>query len=287
MSDLVKYLFETNAFRVCEENKPFWYTSGKIGPFYINVQFLYGSEQSANELLEYINSILDNKLELPTLVFEKVKNQYNSNKIYKYTIDEMVKYIKENINIEEIDYISGGERRDWFFSNMIANLLNKKHLTIYKDLACVESNSNFDKNDTVNNITGKKVLHIADLINTAKSYERAWIPVIENMGGKILASTVVVDRAEGGDLVFEKYGIKSLALINLDNNFFNKAYEQNIITNLQLQLLNEYRKSPDETMRKFLIEHPEFLEDALKSDEKTVKRAKTCIENDLYGLKNN
>ena len=281
MSDLVKYLFETNAFRVCEENKPFWYTSGKIGPFYINVQFLYGSEQSANELLEYINSILDNKLELPTLVFEKVKNQYNSNKIYKYTIDEMVKYIKENINIEEIDYISGGERRDWFFSNMIANLLNKKHLTIYKDLACVESNSNFDKNDTVNNITGKKVLHIADLINTAKSYERAWIPVIENMGGKILASTVVVDRAEGGDLVFEKYGIKSLALINLDNNFFNKAYEQNIITNLQLQLLNEYRKSPDETMRKFLIEHPEFLEDALKSDlyYDVIKNYKRCFKN--------
>ena len=287
MSDLVKYLFETNAFRVCEENKPFWYTSGKIGPFYINVQFLYGSEQSANELLEYINSILDNKIELPTLVFEKVKKQYNSNEIYKYTIDEMVKYIKENINIEEIDYVSGGERRDWFFSNMIANLLNKKHLTIYKDLACVESDSNFDKNDIVNNITGKKVLHIADLINTAKSYERAWIPVIENMGGKMLASTVVVDRAEGGNLVFEKYGIKSLALINLDNNFFNKAYEQNIITNSQLQLLNEYRKAPDETMRKFLINHPEFLEDALKSDEKTVKRAKTCIENDLYGLKNN
>ena len=27
MNDLTSYLFKTNAFRVCEENKPFWYTS--------------------------------------------------------------------------------------------------------------------------------------------------------------------------------------------------------------------------------------------------------------------
>ena len=37
----------------------------------------------------------------------------------------MINFIKENININEIDYISGGERRDWFFSNVIAHLLNK------------------------------------------------------------------------------------------------------------------------------------------------------------------
>ena len=39
-------LFETNAFRVCEENKPFWYTSGKIGPYFINADYLYGSEEN-------------------------------------------------------------------------------------------------------------------------------------------------------------------------------------------------------------------------------------------------
>ena len=36
MSDLANYLFETNAIRFCDENKPFWYTSGKIGPYFIN-----------------------------------------------------------------------------------------------------------------------------------------------------------------------------------------------------------------------------------------------------------
>ena len=39
---IVSWLFETDAVRVCPEGQPFWYTSGKLGPFYINTQFLYG-----------------------------------------------------------------------------------------------------------------------------------------------------------------------------------------------------------------------------------------------------
>jgi len=284
MSNLVKYLFDTKAFRICEENKPFWYTSGKIGPFYINTQFLYGSEDEANALLDFINSILDKKEELPALVFEKVEKQYNENEIFKYTIDEMIKSIKENVNVDEIDYVSGGERRDWFFSNIVAKLLNKKHLTIYKDLTVVESDSNFTENKIVTDINGAKVLHVADLVNTASSYERAWIPVIEKMGGKIICSQVVVDRVQGGKEIIEKYGIKSLALINLDNSLFTTAHELNIISDSQLELLKDYRKDPDGSMRAFLVAHPEFLENALKADEKTVKRAKNCIDNDLYGL---
>ena len=35
-SHLVTYLFETRAIRVCPKDKLFWYTSGKIGPYYIN-----------------------------------------------------------------------------------------------------------------------------------------------------------------------------------------------------------------------------------------------------------
>ena len=286
MSDLVKYLFDTKAFRVCEENKPFWYTSGKIGPFYINTQFLYGSEAEANDLLEFINSKLDDKLNLPKAVFEKVNKQYNENLIYRYTIDEIVKSIKDNINIDEIDYVSGGERRDWFFSNMVAKLLNKKHLTIYKNLEIIESDSDFLNNQVVTELNNAKVLHVADLVNTASSYERAWIPVIEKLGGKILWSQVVVDRVQGGKEIIESYGIKSLALINLDNTLFNKAHELNIISDSQLETLNEYRKDPDGSMRNFLVAHPEFLENALNADEKTVKRAKNCIDNDLYGLKN-
>ena len=55
MSDLVSYLFETNAVKVCPDNKPFWYTSGKIGPYFINTHFLYGNEEDSKELLNLIS----------------------------------------------------------------------------------------------------------------------------------------------------------------------------------------------------------------------------------------
>ena len=56
MSEVTSYLFETNALKICPENKPFWYTSGKIGPYFINTHFIYGSEEAANELLKFIDA---------------------------------------------------------------------------------------------------------------------------------------------------------------------------------------------------------------------------------------
>ena len=273
MSDIMSYLFETNAIRFCEENKPFWYTSGKIGPYFINTHFIYGSEQEANELLSFIDESLNNKMTLPKKVFDKVLKQYNENKIYHDVIEHIKSYIEQNINVKEIDYISGGERRDWFFSNIIAYLLNKPHITIYKDLSTVESNLDFSQTKEVSNLEGKKVLHVADLITVASSYIRAWIPAIKNLGSNIMWSCVVVDRMQGGKEKLEAEGVKSLSLVNVDTNLFKSALDMGIINNNQLELLNKFLKSPDECMREFLINHPEFIENALNSDEKTKKRA--------------
>ena len=156
MKDITTYLFETNAVKICQDEKPFWYTSGKIGPYFINAQF-----------------------------FNEVKKQYETNSIYQDVITQMKNLIEKNINIDEIDYISGGERRDWYFSNILAYLLQKPHITIFKDLTMVESNIDFTQNKTNINIEGKKVLHIADLLNQASSYIRAWVPAIEDKKAKI------------------------------------------------------------------------------------------------------
>ena len=284
MSDLISYLFETNAIRFCEENKPFWYTSGKIGPYFINTHFVYGNEKDAVELLTFIDDSLSDKYTLPKKVFERVLKQYNTNEIYKNVINTMKNYIEENIDISEIDYVSGGERRDWFFSNIIAYLLNKPHITIYKDLNTVVSDSNFKNTETVSSISGKKVLHVADLITVASSYIRAWIPAIKKLKANICWSCVVVDRMQGGKDKIEAEGIKSLSLVQVDSNLFQKAKELHIINDVQEEMLNGFYKNPDETMRNFLIAHPEFIENALKSDEKTKKRAQLLIDENLYNL---
>lgn len=285
MSNLISYLFKTNAFKVCPNNKPFWYTSGKIGPYFINTHFLYGSEESAVEFLSFIDIEKDNKLELPKKVLEKTLAQYNSNNIYKEVIDEMISFINTHINVDEIDYVSGGERRDWFFSDLVAYLLGKPHITIFKDLSTVVSTPDFEETSIKKDLHGKKVLHIADLVTAASSYVRAWIPAVQALNAEIVWSVVVVDRMQGGNDRLKDLGIEAYSLVQIAPDMFKKALDLGIITEEQNIMLNKFYEDPDGTMRNFLIDHPEFLENALNSDEKTVVRARLCIEGDLYGLK--
>lgn len=282
MSEVTSYLFETNALKICPENKPFWYTSGKIGPYFINTHFIYGSEEAANELLKFIDAEKENKESMPKKVYEKTMEQYRTNKIYKTVIDEMVEKIKQNINLDEIDFVSGGERRDWFFSYAVSNLLKKPHITIFKDLSTVITDE--EGNNIQVDCANKKVLHVADLITEASSYIRAWIPAIKNMGSKIVWSIAVVDRMQGGKSKLESEDIKSYEIIRVDNDLFNEALKLGVINKEQLDMLVKFKSNPDETMRAFLIAHPEFLENALKADEKTAGRAKLCIDGNLYNL---
>ena len=284
MSDLANYLFETNAIRFCDENKPFWYTSGKIGPYFINTHFVYGSEKEASDFLFYIDECLADKMSLPEKIFKKILEQYNKNEIYHNVINHMKEVIEQNIDLSTVDYISGGERRDWFFSNIISYLLHKPHLTIYKDLSIVCSDSEFTSTKPISDLNGKSVLHIADLVTVASSYIRTWIPAIKAINGNMKYSCVVVDRMQGGREKIEAEGVKFYSLINVDDSLFEMAYKEGIINENQLEMLKGFFKNPDETMKQFLINHPEFLENALNSDEKTRKRAKLLVDGNLYGL---
>ena len=258
---------------------------GKIGPYFINTHFVYGDEKSAVQLLEFINQNLSDKQTLPKKIFDKVLKQYNENKIYKDVIDTMKNYIEENIDVTKIDYISGGERRDWFFSNMIEKKKKKPHISIFKDLNTVVSDYNFENSITSKtDLEGKNVLHIADLITVASSYIRAWIPAIQNLGASIKWSCSVVDRMQGGKDKLKANNIESFSLVNVDESLFKKALELKIINENQFKMLNDFFKNPDETMKNFLIAHPEFLENALNSDEKTRSRAKLLVDGNLYGL---
>lgn len=287
MSKLMSLLFETNAFKVAEENNPFWYTSGKIGPYFINADYLYGSEQDSKDLLAFIDQELENesKTDIPEHIFKKVLEHYNTNEIYKYVIDQMKEYIETNIGVENVDYISGGERRDWYFSNIMAYLLNKPHVTIYKDLTTVISTSDFTSSEPVSSIEGKNFLHLADLLNQSASFTRAWIPAIKNLGSNIVWSIFAVDRMQGGTETLTNDGVKVHSLLQIDDSLFTTAKELGVINDEQLTMLREFKKDPDGSMKQFLINHPEFIENAKNSDNpKTVKRVNTLIEQNIYGL---
>lgn len=273
---LIKALFDTKAIRVCPANEPFWYTSGKIGPYYVNTHFLYGSEEKANSLLQVIDSVKDKKEECTGILHELVMKNYNDDMTYKAAINALIEAIRNTVPDNDYDFISGGERRDWFFSVACASLLGKPHITIFKDMdAYIFKNG---KSEKLTSLNGARVLHIADLITSASSYERAWIPAISNTGGNMKYSFVIIDRLQGGSELLQKLGVKSNALVGMDKGIFREAYDKECIDQEQLEMVLNYMEDPDKFMGEFFISNPDFIKNALNSDEKTASRARLCIE---------
>ena len=208
---IVSWLFETDAVRVCPEGQPFWYTSGKLGPFYINTQFLYGSEEAANALLTVIEqACAGDKLRFYDKVYGEIEKQLAACPIYRQLIDLMTEAARKM----DVDFVSGGERRDFFFSMPVARKLGLGHLSIFKDLSSVYTDANGVSMPAEQaSLSGKRSVHIADLVTVASSYIRAWIPAVEGLGAKIACSLAVVDRDQGGSKILADAGCPLTTLV--------------------------------------------------------------------------
>lgn len=267
---LIHWLFETEAFRVADPEHPFWYTSGKFGPYYINTHFLFGSERAANELLGAIDKALECPLAVPRLIGKLCIQQYHSDEKYHDLID----MIAEELKKYEFEYISGGERRDFFFSYPVAEALGKPHLTIFKDGRMFLSTVGFKESKEVHTdeLKGARVLHTADLVTEASSYFRAWLPSIANAGAQITDTFAVVDRRQGGCEMLAENNVALHSFVQIEEPFFRAAEEEGRLTHKQYEQLVRFTEDPDRFILDFLAEHPGFLEQEEKRDAKTAER---------------
>lgn len=272
---IVSWLFETDAVRVCPEAQPFWYTSGKLGPFYINTQFLYGGEAAANDLLAVIEEAAKGgRLAFYDRVYAHIEAQLASCPIYAQLIDLLAEAARE----KGADFVSGGERRDFFFSMPVARKLGLGHLSIFKDLTSVYTDEHGVSMEGASaGLTGKRSIHIADLITVASSYVRAWIPAVEALGAKIAYSLAVVDRDQGGAKVLADAGCPLTTLVTVKPDLFEAAQRMGRITPRQLDLVLSFIADPDAFMRDFLLAHPDFLAGEIARGGKSAQRARLCI----------
>ncbi len=277
---LIEGLFKTKAIRVCPSDSPFWYTSGKIGPYYVNTHFLYGSEKKANALLSEIDILKKDKPNCASKLIDIVFDNYREDSIFKNTIDTLVEAIEETVPMNSFDYISGGERRDWFFSLAASRILGKPHITTFKDMDAYIYNDG--KTERIDSLDGASVLHIADLITSASSYDRAWVPIIRNSGGIMKHSFVIIDRMQGGGELLESLGVNSHSLVQISEDIFTRALQKEYINSEQYDMVLRYMEDPDKFMENFFKDNPKFIEKALNSDENTAKRARLCIESGFY-----
>ena len=272
---VISWLFETDAVRVCPEGRPFWYTSGKLGPFYINTQFLFGSEQAALELLAVIEeACAGDRLAFYDKVWARIEAQLASCPIYAQLID----LLADAASQMDADFVSGGERRDFFFSMPVARKLGLGHLSIFKDLSCVYTDKDGVSMDAAQaGLAGKKSVHIADLITVASSYIRAWIPAVESLGARIAYSLAVVDRDQGGSDILAKAGCPLTTLVTIKPELFEQAKALGRVTDAQVALVNSFIADPDKFMHDFLVAHPDFLAGEIAKGGKSAQRAELCI----------
>jgi len=275
---LTNYLFSLNAIRVAPAREPFWYTSGLFGPLYINTQFLVGGEKTANRLLDYINAHKDDKRKFPADFLKKLIKQYNTSKSYQLGCELITENIKDKMAYSKIDLISGGERRDWFFSLLVAYKLKTKTLILYKDKSFILFDPVSLKVSFSKKPLRKKVIHVADLTTFGSSYVRYWIPAIKKSGCQMVRAFNVIDRqSENQELVYRKKTEKltSNSLIKTDIPFFKKAMKNKFISKDQFEAIKAFLNDSNKFIKNFIRKNPRFLKQALtSSDEKTKQRAK-------------
>ncbi|MBP5417636.1 MAG: orotate phosphoribosyltransferase [Clostridiales bacterium] len=276
MKSIIDYLFETNAVRVSDPEKPFWYASGTLGPFYVNTHFLIESEEKANELLALIEeSAAGDRTKFLSTILEFVKKQYETSESYKTVIDLIVSKAKEL----DFDIISGGERRDYFFSLMPAYLLGKPHLSIFKDGETYFSENAEEKAVKVGegDLAGKVSLHIADLITEASSYTNAWIPSIRGVGAEIKDTIAVIDRLQGGEANLAKEGVNMYTFAKIELSLFDEGVEKGILTTAQRDMVAHFMDNPIDYMKAFLTAHPDFIDAQIALGGKPKQRAEMAI----------
>ena len=284
MIDLLDCLFRTEALQIAPADSPFWYTSGTIGPYYINTEYLYGNREKADELLVLIDREKDDPVRCVSLVWDEVRKNYEAEPIYRDVMDGIVSTAREEIDLNRIDYVSGGERRDWFFSLMAGILLNRPTLAIFKDLNTLSITTDGEIR-YIDRLDKKRCLHVADLVTEASSYMRGWIPAICGRGGDLTCAINVVDRDQGGEDALRDHGIEPRALLKIDPSLFETIRDRGLIDDGQLTALQAYYTDPKGTMRDFLEGHPNFQENALASgNERVAKRARLMIETNPYEI---
>jgi orotate phosphoribosyltransferase len=163
---------------------------------------------------------------------------------------------------------------------MPAYLLKKPHLTIYKDMTSVYSESIDGPAVDVKDIDlkGKKALHIADLITEASSYERAWIPVIRGLGSDITDTVAVVDRHQNGREVLKGLGVELHALTGINEELFDEAKANGVINDAQKDMIMHFLENPADYMTAFLKANPGFIDAEIAKGGKNKERAELAIE---------
>jgi orotate phosphoribosyltransferase len=252
---LLERLIDTNGFAVRKSSNDgaFWYTSGKPGPFYINTQNIAG-EHGAEAALEKINHILkaDHPKEAQAkAIFEVIQHTIANDESYDNSINALVDYYISHSSHKPI-VISGGERRDWFFSIPFAKKLNLPHICLFKSGEYLVTDH--EGNTIELDVRGSKVLHVADIINLASSYTNRWIPMLKHAGTAFTETLSVAVRSQEGVQNLKANHVSVISPLIVERPLFKEAFSLGLINEFAYNEIISFYDSPEDWTRRFIIE---------------------------------
>jgi len=208
----LRYLLKTGAFQFVDAHTPWFpYTSGQIGPYYVQ-----------------------------SIAIEKEGDAYAD------AIQSLVELIR--LKFGDFDVVSGGETRDWDFSNPVAVALRKPHIKLYKDGKTLGAEVN-----------DRRVLHVADLNNEGSSIRDHWKPILERSGANLAGFVSYVDRLEEGLGVLQSLGLPFASVVPLDEDAWNSACREGTVTADIRNILVDRFRDRHRWARRTLMTHPEYF----------------------------
>ena len=192
---------------------------------------------------------------------ETLKEQVLDCEILTYTFPERKKRVKTFVELLE----------DKLSPHLLVSL--PRAIDLVGDIAIIEIPPELD---AYKRIIGEAILETHKHVRT----------VLAKAGAILAYSLNGVDRLQGGVANLTAGGIEKVhSLFAIQLSLFDQALSQNYIDQGQYDMVRDYISDPFQSMRSFLVAHPEFLEKAQAADEKTQARARKLIGDDLYRLK--
>jgi orotate phosphoribosyltransferase len=278
---ILEGLFRTEAVQVSPADAPFWYTSGKFGPYYVNTHYLIGGRKSAEEALAVIDAAVADKGTCPRVLTRRFREAYRTDPTYRATIDALCQTVRSLSSDLPFDAISGGERRDWYFSLLLAEALSLPHVSLFKDGAAVWTDAGTDgaaRALAPLALSGLRVLHVVDIVTEASSYVRAWIPSLRSLGAVFEDTLAVVDRVQGGTEVLATHGVRLHSLARITTALFREATDAGLVDEAQYDMVLRFTQDPDAFRKDFLATYPDFLEKTLAAGGKNAEKARLGLE---------
>ncbi len=192
-------------------DRPVIITAGDVmTPFFINGEKLLGNH--ANDYKKYEMN--------PIGMSNWIKGIMNSkNEIFFNSMSD----VKNALDLNDVDIISGGRTRDWPFAIGLAELTDKPVMFLYKPQDSSNPIVITPDGDTYSprNIKGKKVLHIVDLVTKASSIvgKGGWLDQIQELDGYIDNVYAVIDRNQGASQVLAQKGVRLQTGVRIDNDW--------------------------------------------------------------------